>query len=73
VLSLCVSKTKANTIGESPYFGMLGMLGNAMRRLSSGGRTLKLESEEQRNSNGGGRETTIIFCNGDSVTFLLVA
>jgi hypothetical protein len=43
---------------DSPNFGILGRLGNAMRRLSGGGRSLELESEERSESNGGGRETT---------------
>jgi hypothetical protein len=29
-----------------PYFGMLGMLGNVMRRLLGGGRSLELENVE---------------------------
>jgi hypothetical protein len=41
-------------MANSPIFLVLGRLGNAMRRISCGGRSLELESE----SNGGGRETT---------------
>jgi hypothetical protein len=43
---------------DSPNFGMLGMLGNVVRRILGGGRSLKVESEERSESNGGGRETT---------------
>jgi hypothetical protein len=43
---------------DSPNFGMLGRLENAMRRLLGGGRRLELESEERSESNGGGKKTT---------------
>jgi hypothetical protein len=45
-------------MAESPNFGMLGMLGNAMRCFSGGGRSLELESEERSESNSKGRDTT---------------
>jgi hypothetical protein len=43
---------------DSPNLGMLGRLGNAVRRILGGGRSLKVESEERSKSNGGGRGTT---------------
>jgi hypothetical protein len=45
-------------MADSPNFGILGRLGNAMRRLLGGGRSLEMESEERSEGNGGGRETT---------------
>jgi hypothetical protein len=53
-----VSKTKVSTMVDSPNFGMLGRLGNVVRRILGGGRSLKVESEERSESNGEGRETT---------------
>jgi hypothetical protein len=37
---------------------MLGRLGNVMRRVSNGARSLRLENKERSESNGGGREIT---------------